>query len=101
MFYQLYTVHGCVCGRSLPLVYCSIAGKSQDIYTEMFEVILRHVSQRPKSITIDFEKSVENVIKQQLPMTKISFCYFHYKQNLWKQIQVSGGRFDRNYYWVK
>jgi transposase-like protein len=70
-------------------VYCSIAGKSQDIYDQMFDIILKHVSQRPQSITIDFEKSVENVIKQQLPTTTISFCFFHFKQNLWKQIQVS------------
>lgn len=91
MFYQLYTIHGCVCGRSLPSVYCIIAGKSQDIYGQMFDIILNHVSQRPMSITIDFEKSVENVIKQQLPTTTISFCFFHFKQNLWKQIQVSVG----------
>lgn len=89
MFYQLYTIHGCVCGRSLPLVYCSIAGKSQTIYDEMFDVILKNVSQRPKSITIDFEKAVENAVKQHLPMTTISFCFFHFKQNLWRQIQVS------------
>jgi len=73
------------------LVYCSIAGKSQAIYDEMFDVTFKHVSQRPKSITIDFETSVENAVKQYLPMTTISFCFFRFKQNLWRQIQVSGG----------
>ena len=73
MFYQLHTIHDYVCGRLLPLVYCSIAGKSQ----------------RPKTITIDFKKSVENAVKQHLPMTTISFCFFHFKQNLWRQMQVS------------
>ncbi len=66
-----------MCGRSLPLVYCIIAGKSQDTYDEMFNEILKHVSQRPKSITIDFEKSMENVIKQQLPITTISFFFLY------------------------
>ncbi|CAF3455161.1 unnamed protein product [Rotaria sp. Silwood1] len=86
----LYTIHGCVCGRSLPLVFCIVAGKSEDIYNEIFDVILKHVSQRPRSITIDFEKSVENAVKQNLPMTTISFCFFHFKQNLWRQIQTLG-----------
>ncbi|CAF4598316.1 unnamed protein product, partial [Rotaria sp. Silwood1] len=60
------------------------------IYNEIFDVILKHVSQRPRSITIDFEKSVENAVKQNLPMTTISFCFFHFKQNLWRQIQTLG-----------
>ena len=89
MFYHLYTIHGHLCGRSLPLVYCSISGKCRDIYNEVFGVVFKHLSQRPKSITIDFEKAVENVVKQQLPMTTISFCFFHFKKALWKQIQVS------------
>ncbi|CAM4843790.1 unnamed protein product, partial [Rotaria magnacalcarata] len=42
LFYQLYTIHDCGCGRSLPSVYCSIAGKSQAIYDEMFDVILKN-----------------------------------------------------------
>ncbi|CAF4164230.1 unnamed protein product, partial [Rotaria magnacalcarata] len=52
---------------------CSIAGNSQAIYDEMFDVILKNVYQRPKSITIDFEKAVENPVKQHLPMKTISF----------------------------
>ena len=89
LFYQLYTIHGYLCGRFLPLVYCSIFGKSKDIYGEIFDVVLQHLSQYPKSITIDFEKAIENVLKQKLPMTTISFCVFHFKKALWRQIQVS------------
>ena len=65
LFYQLYIIHGYLCGRLLPLVYCGISGKSEDIYGETFDVILQHLSPHPKVITIDFEKVVENV-KQQL-----------------------------------
>ena len=64
-YYQLYTIHGYLCGRLLPLVYCSISGKSEDIYDEVFDVVHQHLSQRPKSIAIDFEKAVENVAQQQ------------------------------------
>ena len=76
-------------GRLLPLVYCSIPGKSEDIHGEIFNVVLQHFSQRPKSISINFEKAIENVIKQKLPMTIISFCFLHFKKALWRQIQVS------------
>ncbi|CAF1510134.1 unnamed protein product [Adineta ricciae] len=86
IFNQLYTIHGCLLGRGLPLVYCSIYAQSEAVYGEIFEVILKHLSQRPKSITIDFEKAVENVIKQQLPMTTVNYCFFHMKQALWKRI---------------
>ncbi|CAM4846255.1 unnamed protein product, partial [Rotaria magnacalcarata] len=90
LFYQLYTIHGHLCGRSLPLVYCYVAGKDEDTYGEIFDIILKNLSQRPKSITIDFEKAVENVVRQQLPMTTIGFCFFHFKKALWKQIQTRG-----------
>ena len=64
------------------LVYCSISGNSENIYGEIFEVALQDLSRRPKSITIDFEKAVENVVKQKLPMTTSSFCFFHFKKAL-------------------
>ena len=56
-------IYGYVCGRSLRSVYCSVAGKSQDTYGKKFNIILQRVSQRPKSMAIDFEKSVENSVK--------------------------------------
>ncbi|CAF5111642.1 unnamed protein product, partial [Rotaria magnacalcarata] len=62
----------------------------EDTYGEIFDIILKNLSQRPKSITIDFEKAVENVVRQQLPMTTIGFCFFHFKKALWKQIQTRG-----------
>ncbi len=98
LFYQLYVINGSLFGRSLPLVYCFTSGKDQDIYSEMFEIVLKHVSQRPKSITIDYEKAVENVVKEKLPMTNVSGCFFHFKQNLWRKLIVSINHLDDNLY---
>ncbi|CAF4475881.1 unnamed protein product [Rotaria socialis] len=61
LFEQLYVIHGYIYGRTLPLVYCMIAGTAEVLYNEVFDVILKHVSGRPKTITIDFEKAIENV----------------------------------------
>ncbi|CAF2250032.1 unnamed protein product [Rotaria magnacalcarata] len=60
LFYQLYTIHGVICGRSFPSVYCIISGKSEEIYGEIFDVMMQHISQRPISITTDYEKAVHN-----------------------------------------
>lgn len=87
LFYQLYTIHGSFCGRALPSVYCYLSGKAENLYDEMFDVVLSHVTQRPKSITIDFEKAVENVVKQKIPGANVSYCFFHFKQALWKKIK--------------
>ncbi|CAF1542107.1 unnamed protein product [Rotaria magnacalcarata] len=64
LFYQLHTIHGVICGRALPSVYCIIFGKSEEIYGEIFDVVMQHISQRPISITTDYEKAVHNVIKK-------------------------------------
>jgi hypothetical protein len=82
-------MHGSLFGRALPSVYCFLSGKDEDLYNEIFEIVLKNVSGRPKSITIDYEKAVENVVKQKLPMTTVNGCFFHWKQNLWKKVVVS------------
>ena len=81
-------IHGFLCGRALPSLYCYLSGKSEVLYGELFDVTLSHVDQRPKSMRIDFEKAVENVIKQKLPTTNVSYCLFHFKQALWKRTHV-------------
>ncbi|CAF3661652.1 unnamed protein product [Rotaria socialis] len=72
LFEQLYVIHGYIYGRTLPLVYCMIAGTAEVLYNEVFDVILQHVSGRPKTITIDFEKAIENVVGRSLSTTSIS-----------------------------
>ncbi|CAF4772830.1 unnamed protein product [Rotaria socialis] len=90
LFYQLYTIHGVICGRALPSVYCIISGKSEEIYGEIIDVVMQHISQRPISITTDYEKAVHNVIKKKLPMATVQGCFFHFKQCLWRQINSHG-----------
>ncbi|CAF1581679.1 unnamed protein product, partial [Didymodactylos carnosus] len=90
LFYQLYVIHGFIRERTLPLVYALLPGKSEAVYGELFNDLLKHVTRHPNSITIDFEEAVENIIKQKLPTTTISGCFFHFKQSLWRKIQDLG-----------
>ncbi|CAF1172092.1 unnamed protein product [Didymodactylos carnosus] len=86
LIYQLYIIHGFIRGRSVPLVYALLPGKSEAVYGELFNVLVQNVNKHPKSITTDFEQAVENVIKQKLPTTTISGCFPHFKQALWRMI---------------
>jgi hypothetical protein len=90
----LYSIHGSLFGRSLPMVYCYTSHLDEDIYKEIFEIVLKNVSQRPKSITIDYEKAVENAVKAKMPMTNVSGCFFHLKQNWWRKLVVSRNQLD-------
>ncbi|CAF2997181.1 unnamed protein product [Rotaria sp. Silwood2] len=90
LFYQLYTLHGVIRGRSLPCVYAILPGKSESVYDKLFHVILQHVTKHPRSISIDYEKAVENIVKRKMPACAISGCFFHLKKALWKKIQSLG-----------
>ena len=89
LFYRLYTIHGVTHGRSLPCVYVILSGKSDSIYKQLFNVISQHVARYSKTISIDYDKAVENIIKRKMPTSAISGClFFHFKNVLWKKIQV-------------
>ena len=67
-----------------------LPSKSEVIYDILFDILLAYVTNHPKSIFIDFKKAVVNIIKRKLPTTTIRSCFsfFHFKQALWKKIQV-------------
>ncbi|CAF1149113.1 unnamed protein product, partial [Didymodactylos carnosus] len=90
LFCQLYTIHGFMRGRSVPLVYALLPGKSEAVYGELFNVLLQNVSKHPKLITVDSEKAVEHLIKQKLATITISGCCFHLEQALWRKKQDLG-----------
>ena len=58
LFYQLYTIHGYLCGRLLPLVYCSISGKSEDMvkYLMLSFNICLNVRNRGGKLALVFKK---------------------------------------------
>jgi hypothetical protein len=69
-------------------LYAFLSGKFENVYKKVFDVILQHVTKYPTSISIDFETAVRNDFRQQLPTT-INACFFHFKQNPWRNIRVS------------
>lgn len=72
----------------MPSLYAFLPDKAEHIYKELVDVILQNINKHPTSITIDFESTVGNVNKQKLPSTKRTAYFFHFKQNLWRNVRV-------------
>jgi hypothetical protein len=42
----------------------------------------------PKEITVDFELAESNALLKIWPTINILYCWFHYTQSLWQNIQT-------------
>ena len=92
LFFQLYTLHGCVMGQIFPLVFCLLPNKQQATYQLMFEKILESVAQRnlvlqPTRILMNFEMACINALRRQFPNSSLTGCLFHFDQCVQRKIQ--------------
>jgi hypothetical protein len=85
----MYTVHGLIDGKTLPLFFSLLPNKKQESYETLFRIIKQHVQRVPCYITIDFEKGAENAFGVIYPQCQVLGCFFHFKQNIWRNISVS------------
>ena len=60
MFEQMYSIHGSIHGKNLPLVYSLLPNKDEKAYEELFKIVKQHVKRKPNYFSIDFEKAAEN-----------------------------------------
>ncbi|CAF1607524.1 unnamed protein product, partial [Adineta ricciae] len=86
MFEQMYSIHGSIRGKSLPLVYALLPNKDEKAYAELFKIVKQHVRRKPKYLSIDFEKAAENSFGVIYPECEIFGCFFHFKQCIWRHI---------------
>ena len=90
LFYQLYTINVMFHGKNMPCLYALLPGKKTEHYLRLFNLIVPHFKNAPKFIMSDFEKAELNVIRdhQFFKDTTVRACYFHFAQNLWRNMQV-------------
>ncbi|CAF3429527.1 unnamed protein product [Rotaria socialis] len=86
MFEQMYSIHGSIRGKSLPLVYSLLPNKDEKAYEELFKIVKQHVTREPKYLSIDFEKAAENSFRVICPECEIFGCFFHFEQCIWRHI---------------
>jgi hypothetical protein len=97
-FVQLYTIHGF--GRfeneAVPCASVLMAGKGQDLYETVFQVIRTRIFQRIgnygmlRRVLVDFEIAAHNAIRQIFPGVVVTGCLFHFGQTLIKKMHAEG-----------
>ncbi|CAF1275205.1 unnamed protein product [Rotaria sp. Silwood1] len=77
------------------MLYAALPNKNANVYDILLEELLLYAQKngillKPKSILIDFEKASFNAFSKNFPTASIKGCYFHFAQNIWRQIKKKG-----------
>ncbi|XP_041474641.1 uncharacterized protein LOC121423350 [Lytechinus variegatus] len=94
-FMQIYTIHGFVNGKQLPLVYALLTGKTTQIYTKLFQTLKQKAAElqlvlNPLRVMSDFEVGLLRAIMAEFPQAEHKGCYFHFCQALHRKIKAIG-----------
>lgn len=95
-YVQFLSIHGLYNGFVVPLVFCLVDGKSIGQYRQILQQLKQEILRKtgmnwnPQQVVLDFEQAMLLAIQTELPGTKLSGCYFHFTQNLWRHIQEEG-----------
>jgi hypothetical protein len=87
IYKQMYNISASIRGKILPLVYTLLNCKNEKIYIKLFEMLNDIPNFAPAEITLDFELASMKAVLKVWPNITIWLCWFHYTQNLWKNIQ--------------
>ena len=99
---QFITVHGEVDGFVIPLAFALSSGKLSYQYRKIFQQLknaVRSVTNndlKPDQIVTDFEIGLMNAVHFEFPRTKISGCFFHLNQSIWRGVKRFGLATDYN-----
>lgn len=86
LFTQLFTIHGYVSDVEVPMIYVLMAGKTSQMYSEVFRQLKTLCRQQvgrqlqPTRIMSDFESGLIQAVSQQFPDASHKGCHFHYCQ---------------------
>ena len=95
-YVQLYTLHGVVRDRRIPLVFALLTSKNTQAYVRVLRIIdrfLRHNHQvhfTPQRIIVDFELGFINAVNAEIPAVTVGGCHFHFCKRLYKKVQDLG-----------
>ena len=98
-YYQIVNISGYYpdINGIIPLFMSPITGKSEFLYDNLFEDIIKIIESKGikiKDITanfmVDFEKSLINSIKKKFDSPIIDGCFFHFSKLLWKKAKAFG-----------
>lgn len=88
LFMQVFTIHGLVDHRALPMVYVLMTNKTEESYFRVFDTLKNlQPALNPQSVMSDFEKASQNAVRRAFPASESVGCLFHLGQNLWRKVQ--------------
>ena len=95
-YQQFVTIHGRYQGQTFLLCMALLATKDVGAYRQLFQHLKRRVRATthhrlsPEQVVCDFEIALKIAVETELPNTRVSGCYFHFCQSLWRKIQELG-----------
>jgi len=94
--YQVYTLHGSVHGKGLPLLWALLPNKSTATYVELFSSLRTALLQHFRSIgnmryfLTDFERATISAIQQVFPKATTKGSNFHFRQAIIRRMHHAG-----------
>ena len=89
---QIYTLMGYIRGKCYPLVYVLMETRTKESYQMLFNALKTHINAVDINFVVDFEDAPISVISLLFPNSKITGCFFHFSQCIWRWIQRNGGK---------
>lgn len=91
-FTQVYTLHILIDGKALPMIYALLCTKKKETYLKFFQKLKElRPTLSPHSLITDFEAASYLSAKEVFQDVELVGCFFHFCQNLWRQIQKTAG----------
>ena len=92
IFHQLYIIYSSTRYGILPELFCFLPDKKPETYHRLFFLIQSKamslgLSFTPKTIMVDFDVTIHNVIRLLLPNTLIKGCFFHFAQLIFRKLR--------------
>lgn len=88
---QLYTVHGFVMDKMVPLVFVIMAHQTEGAYSQLLNHLKRLAPLwTPSAAQIDFEMAMKNALETAFEGIHVKGCSFHFTQSLWRKAQGLG-----------
>ncbi|CAF1277492.1 unnamed protein product [Rotaria sp. Silwood1] len=95
IFDQIYTIHCIKYKQSFPCVFGLLPNRHKNIYSFLFHELRYAALQMkldfsPKIVMSDFESGLASAVKSEFTTAKHSFCFFHFTQAIYRNIQQLG-----------
>ena len=102
-FYQLFTIHYIYKGRCMPALFCLLTGKSQPLYTKLFNLlkslaISNNIVVQTNCFMVDYEIAIRNALICVWPDKTVHGCWFHFCQAVYKKLVEFGFKVSNIYF---